>query len=129
MAARLKNNSSEFMEVFSFLREMMSEYESRLKVIDDEPGKYYLNGSWSEQYQKEYFFGAVLIQKRYVSYYLMPVYMYPELLDGISPELKKRMQGKSCFNFNKIDKKLMAELTRLTKKGFARFKKEGAAAR
>jgi hypothetical protein len=129
MAARLKNNSPEFMEVFSFFREMMSEYEPRLKVIDDEPGKYYLNGSWSEQYQKEYFFGAVQIQKRYVSYYLMPVYMYPDLLDGISPELKKRMQGKSCFNFNKIDKKLMAELTRLTKKGFARFKKEGAAAR
>jgi hypothetical protein len=122
----LKNNSPEFLEVFSVLREMMRVYEPHLKVIDDEPGRYYLNGSWSEKYQKEYYFGAVFIQKRYVSYYLMPVYMFPELLDDISPELKKRMQGKSCFNFTRIDKKLMAELKRLTKKGFARFKQEGA---
>jgi hypothetical protein len=125
----LKNNSPEFLELFSFLREMMRVYEPRLKVVHDEPGNYYLNGSFSEKYQKEYYFGAVTIQKRYVSYYLMPVYMFPELLDDISPELKKRMQGKSCFNFTRLDKKLMAELKRLTKKSFTRFRKEGAAAR
>lgn len=125
----LKNKSRQFREVFEFLREMMSEYAPHLKVVYDEPGNYYLNGSWSEEYRKEYFFGSVIIQKNYVSYYLMPVYMFPELLDGISPELKQRMQGKSCFNFKKIDEKLMGELKRLTKKSFIRFRKEGAAIR
>ena len=54
----------------------------------------------------------------------MPVYVNPKLLGGISTELKKRMQGKSCFNFKTIDKQLMDELAGLTKKGFEFHKKE-----
>ena len=59
-----------------------------------------------------------------VSFYLMPVSMYPGLLETISPELKKRMQGKSCFNFKKVDKTLFDELAALTRQGFERFRKE-----
>ena len=39
----------------------------------------------------------------------------------MSPELKKRMQGKSCFNFKEVDKKLFAELKALTSDGAAKF--------
>ena len=59
--------------------------------------------------------------KRYVSFYLMSVYACPDLLEGMSPELKKRMQGKSCFNFKDVDEKLFKELAKLTKAGAARF--------
>ena len=55
----------------------------------------------------------------------MAVYCETNLLKDISPELKKRMQGKSCFNFNTIDRDLLKELTALTKKGFEYYKKEG----
>ena len=44
----------------------------------------------------------------------MPVYVFPDLLDGISPELRRRMQGKSCFNFARVDTPLFAELETLT---------------
>ncbi len=54
----------------------------------------------------------------------MPVYMYPDLLEGISPELKKRMQGKSCFNFKTLDDAQVEELARLTEQSFARVKRE-----
>ena len=54
----------------------------------------------------------------------MPVYMYPEMLETISPDLKKRMQGKSCFNFKSMDETLFDELAALTKRGFERFKLE-----
>ena len=64
------------------------------------------------------------IKKKYVSFYLMPVYVNPKLLERISTGLKKRMQGKSCFNFKTIDKQLMDELAGLTKKGFEIYKKE-----
>ena len=37
--------------------------------------------------------------KRYVSLYLMPVYAFPDLDEALSPELRRRKQGKSCFNF------------------------------
>jgi hypothetical protein len=29
--------------------------------------------------------------------------MFPDLLKDLQPELKKRRQGKSCFNFKTID--------------------------
>ena len=71
--------------------------------------------------------GAAHILKlgiNYVSYYLMPVYIFPDLLSNLSPALKKRMQGKSCFNFTKIDEALFAELDRLTKRCIERSRAE-----
>jgi hypothetical protein len=58
--------------------------------------------------------GGTRLGKSYVSYYLMPVYGNPALAAGISPELAKRRQGKSCFNFTKIDEALLTELAALT---------------
>ena len=74
---------------------------------------------------KELWIGAVRIGKRYVSYHLMAVYMFPELLQGISPALKKRMQGKSCFNFTRVDEQLFLELDELTERSIERFKQSG----
>lgn len=54
----------------------------------------------------------------------MSVYACPDLLKAMSPELKKRMQGKSCFNFKEVDEKLFKELAKLTKAGAARFSDE-----
>jgi len=51
----------------------------------------------------------------------MPAYACADVRDAISPELKKRMQGKSCFNFSNTDEKLFKELAKLTKIGFKRF--------
>jgi len=59
------------------------------------------------------------VGKRYVSYYLMSVYGQPDLLESLSPELRRRMQGKSCFNFATVDEPLFAELETLTAKGIA----------
>src|SRR5207253_7932838 len=54
----------------------------------------------------------------------MSVYACPELLQNLSPELKKRMQGKSCFNFKEVDEQLFKELATLTKAGAAKFSDE-----
>jgi hypothetical protein len=70
---------------------------------------------------------AVQPRKSYVSYHLMPVYMFPDLLKDISPALRARMQGKGCFNFNSVDPALLKELGALTRTSFARFKKDGPA--
>ena len=50
--------------------------------------------------------------------------MFPELLNGMSPELKKHMQGKSCFNFTAIEPAHVKELKTLTRKGFDGFSKK-----
>lgn len=44
-------------------------------------------------------FGSVRKGKAYVSLHLIPLYMNPPLLSAVSPGLKKKMQGKTCFNF------------------------------
>ncbi|MFL5778422.1 MAG: hypothetical protein ACJ761_05725 [Chloroflexota bacterium] len=51
----------------------------------------------------------------------MPVYAFPELLVDVSPELRRRMQGKSCFNFSRIDEPLIGELEELTDRSLARY--------
>ena len=60
-------------------------------------------------------FGAVKLGKAYVSFHLMPLYMSPALEKEISPTLKKRMQGKTCFNFKTVPhQELLADLQKLT---------------
>jgi len=115
---------AEFPIVFESLKTILKPYAKELTVKTDKPDLYYLDAAYSEKWKKELFFAAAQVKKNYVSFYLMPVYMYPDLLKKISPELKKHMQGKSCFNFKKIEKPLFEELSQLTKQGFERMMKE-----
>ncbi len=117
-------SQSEFPAVFKKLKSILKPYSSKLVVKIDSVEGFSLDGAYSEKWKKELFFGAVQIKKNYVSFYLMPAYMFPDLLEKISPELKKHMQGKSCFNFKKIEKSLFDELAQLTKQGFERFMQE-----
>ena len=115
---------ADFPIVFEQLKSILKLYASDLNVKTDTPDTYYLDGPYSEKWKKELFFGSAQVKQNYVSFYLMPVYMYPELLNDISHELKKRMQGKSCFNFKKVDPELFAELAELTRRGAEKFKEE-----
>ena len=114
----------QFQIIFKRLRDILKPYGTQLVLVDDLPERYSLNGHYSQIYKKELFFGATIIQKNYVSFYLMPVYMYPELLESVSPLLKKHLHGKSCFNFKRVDENLFAELESLTKLSFERFSLE-----
>jgi hypothetical protein len=118
-------SKDDFPTIFKKLKSLLKKYEPHLTVKTDKSDAYYLDAGFSEKYKRVIFFGSVQIKKNYVSYYLMPVYVFPELLQGISPDLKKRMQGKSCFNFAVADEKIFSELAQLTKKGFDKFKQEG----
>lgn len=106
---------------FARLVEIMRPYQDRLVLVKDEPGDYYLNTHRTREDGYRLAFGAVQIKKNYVSYHFMPVYAQPELLEGISDGLKKRMQGKSCWNFKTITDAQLEELSELTRRGFERF--------
>jgi hypothetical protein len=114
----------DFPVVFEQLKNILKPYAEKLTLKADTLDTYYIDGPYSEKWKKQLFFGSAQVKKNYVSFYLMPVYMYPDLLSDISPELKKRMQGKSCFNFKKIEPELFNELAELTKKGAEKFKQE-----
>jgi len=110
--------------VFEQLKNILKPYAENLTLKTDTPDTYYIDGPYSEKWKKQLFFGSAQVKKNYVSFYLMPVYMYPDLLQDISPELKKRMQGKSCFNFKKVELKLFEELAVLTRKSVEKFQQE-----
>ncbi len=108
--------------VFRALKPLFARYENSLDVVADQPGKYYLQSKSPVFRGKPLWFGGVEIKKNYVSFHLMAIYVFPELAQHISPELKKRKQGKSCFNFTTVDPKLFAELDRLTEAGITKFR-------
>jgi hypothetical protein len=111
--------------VFSELRAIMAPYAAKLEVTKDDASELCLNTRYFQKNKKPLFFGAVQVRKAYVSYHLMPVYVKPALLKSLSPGLRKRMQGKSCFNFSAVDKALFKELSALTKAAFASYKEQG----
>ena len=115
---------AEFVPVFNGLRDILTEYAPRLQVVHDKPDNYYLDTHTIGPNKKPIFFAGVRMGKSYVSYYLMPIYG-PQLRGGMSPALKKRMQGKACFNFSEVDAALFKELKELTERSYQFWRKLG----
>ena len=108
------------------LRAILAPYRDRFAAREDATGvvlemKGHEGAPWG-------YVAGTRLCARYVSYYLMGVYAMPELLDGMSPELRRRMQGKSCFNFSAVDERLLGELETLTAHALARHEEVVASA-
>ena len=113
--------ASDFGAVDARLREILAPYRGELVATKDGPGGLVLEIPGLEGKPWGYVAG-VRPGKRYVSFYLMPVYGFPDLIESMSPELRRRMQGKSCFNFTRIDEPLFEELSRLTGASIGRYR-------
>ncbi|MEO1082990.1 MAG: hypothetical protein AAFY88_01975 [Acidobacteriota bacterium] len=112
-------------DTFERLKAIMLPVTDSLDVVADKPGHFDVCTSHMMKNRKPLWFGAVRIMKNYVSYHLMPVYANPELLADLSDPLRKRMQGKSCFNFKVIDEELFEELETLTRRGYDDYAAKG----
>ena len=67
----------------------------------------------------------VQIGKAYVSFHLMGMYGNLGLQKGMSKELRKHMQGKTCFNFSACDDRMFKELGALTLRACEGFRLAG----
>ena len=114
-------SDNHFPEVFAELKSIFKPYAKKMDIAADTGTYYLLNTRYIMKNKQPLCFGGVRLGKNYVSFYLMSVYASPDLLKAMSPELKKRMQGKSCFNFKAVDQKLFKELKSLTQAGAAKF--------
>lgn len=114
-------DKADFKEAFEKLKSIFKPYQNKMEVASDTDTYYLLNTRHIMKNKQPLCFGGVRSGKNYVSFYLMSVYASPEFLKTMSPELKQRMQGKSCFNFKEVDPKLFKELKSLTKAGAAKF--------
>jgi hypothetical protein len=137
-------HKGDFVQTFQALRAIFQPYASNLKVVQDNDKYYYVETKAPQYRGKPVCFGAVRTGKNYVSFYLMSVYAAggcgplpggdkeakvfkagAKSAQTMSAELKKRMQGKSCFNFKSPDATLFKELADLTRRGFDGYKKLG----
>ncbi len=113
---------SDFAPVFAALKAIMKPYEARFRIVHDTETEYILETTEPLYRGRPLWLGGPRVGKAYVSYHQIALYMFPELAKNISPELRKRMQGKACFNFSKTDEALFRELAGLTAAGFEKIR-------
>ena len=112
-----------FAETFQTLRSILERHGGQMKVLADTDTEFSLaSPTMTDRTGRPLFAAAVQVRKSYVSYHLMPLYMNRALMATVPAVLRKRMQGKACFNFKTIDPAEAKELAELTKKGLATFK-------
>jgi hypothetical protein len=116
-----QEKTKQFDAVYSRLSEMLLKHKDRLSVAIEKPGEFWMAVTGAMYRGKPLVFAGVRMGKNYVSYHLMSVYMRKV---EMSPELKKRLQGKACFNFSTVDEKLFGELDELTTSGLKDYRPE-----
>jgi hypothetical protein len=110
--------------VYDELHRRLSAHEDAF-VADGDQDSYTLLGAPTEKYPDGQMFAGLRLGKRYVSCYLMSVYADPAALEEMSAGLRRRMQGKSCFNFTRVDDQLFDELDQLTRRGREQYAAAG----
>ena|SRR5579862_7682091 len=111
----------QFEAVYLRMAKMLHKHKDKLSVAIEKPGEFWMAVTGAMYRGKPLVFAGVRTGKNYVSYHLMSVYMREV---EISAELKKRMQGKACFNFASVDEKLFKELDQLTTSGLKDYRPE-----
>jgi hypothetical protein len=71
-------------------------------------------------------FAFVKPATKHVGFYLLPVYSFPELREGLSPALARRLTGKSTFTFTTLDEALATELEELVARAYVAYMGDGA---
>lgn len=127
--------SPEFAQVFARLRGILVRTRGGpLVVTEDSARRYCLEGkpgpatlaAWRGKQRK----GSLQVAwvecgKSYVSFHHMAFYGSASLHAAMSPALKQRMQGKTCFNFRAVDEALFAELETLSRRGAESMRSAG----
>ena len=130
VAARSTNTES----VFAALREILRRHSNNLTVSVDTADRFCLEAApgsatlaaWGGRARLQTIPVAwVQRGKSGVTYHLMGLAGNASLMATLSDELKARMQGKTCFRFQRPDPALFAELDGTTAAAIAGFRRAG----
>jgi hypothetical protein len=110
---------------FRVLKAMLAQYEPRLHASQDTPTFYMLDGEYVAEFKRPMSFAGVQIRRAFVSFHLLPIYSHPELLSNISDPLRKRLAGRTSFNFTRPERELLVELSALVDRGFELYERLG----
>ena len=115
---------TDFPAAFAALRDILRKHAAGMIVHADTPTDFTVT-SPATTHGKPLWFGCVLVKKTGVTYHLFPLYFNPKLQAAIPADLLRRKQGKTCFNFQRADPGLFAELDTLTGQAREAFERHG----
>jgi hypothetical protein len=114
-------------EIFDKIRVMFQKYAPPLTVMMDTDERYDLYSKKEVELfgraYKEIYFGSVILKPKYIGFYFMPIYVFPDMLKNVPEALKKLQTGKSCFHIKKYDDEIFKSIEKLMKEGFEMYKK------
>jgi hypothetical protein len=103
------------------LQAVLEPYRERLIPIEVY-GQPFLAGAHANKHQ---WFAGVNLGNSVVRFSLLPVHAHPELLEGLSPGLRRRKTGASLFTFKEIDDGELTELADLVRRAFEAYQGDG----
>lgn len=116
-------------QIFAQIKTLMQTYAPPLTTKMEDDAHYDL---WSVKdlvvegrKRKEVYFGGLIIQKGYVSFYFMPVYVAAELKPLLAPELLKLLKGKSCFHLKQLDETRLEQIRAALQIGYQFYQEQG----
>ena len=116
-------------QIFESIRPLLNHYQPPLVSKVDDPAHFDL---WSKKTlvidgrkRAEVFFAALIIQKNYVGFYFMPVYVDAEIKGLFPPALLKLLKGKSCFHIKKLDAQILNDIETALRHGYELYQRRG----
>lgn len=118
--------SENLIEIFNTLKPLLLNYVPPLSAPVDLDSRYelfsYKDIEVNRRKKSEVFFSGIIIQRAYVGFYFMPIYVDPSLKSMLAPNLLSKLKGKSCFHFTYMDETLSSQIEEALKIGFKLYK-------
>jgi hypothetical protein len=116
--------------IFARIKQLLADFEKEpLRLRGGEGGQVLLISEKATvidgRKREELWFASALVQKGYVGFYYMPVYMNEVVRSQLKPELLKCLKGKACFHIKKNDPLLFDQIGEALEIGYASYKKMG----
>jgi len=120
----------EMQRIFNDIKAMLEPYEQgAIKKFGGEGGQFSLISfkevEINSRKKSELWFAGLLIQKGYVGFYFMPVYVEPEKKPLFGAELLKTLKGKSCFHIKSADPVIYSQIEQALQLGYQDWQKKG----
>ncbi len=121
----------ELVKIFDAIKKMMLPYDKKgtLVLHAATGGQAHLVSHKAIEFQgrkkTEMWLVSLLVQKGYVGFHYLPIYMNPSMAEKFSPDFIKCLKGKACFNIKKHDPAILAEVQKAIKLGYEGYQKLG----
>lgn len=113
-------------KVYNKIKSILKKHKGVLTAKKDVKGDYQLYSIKKievlNKVVDEMYFAGVTVKKNDVRFYFFPLYTHLKEF-RLTPSLKKRLKGKTCFQINKLDEELMNDISLLIKKGYEVYRK------